>query len=57
MPEESSTQATKFKEAARKLGCDESEERFNEALKKVARHKPVKPEEKRKPKEPASEGR
>jgi hypothetical protein len=26
--------------AAREFGCDESEERFDEVLKKVAKHKP-----------------
>lgn len=29
-----------FEEAARALECDESEERFNAALGKIARHKP-----------------
>jgi hypothetical protein len=29
-----------FEDAARALECDESEERFDEALKKVAQHKP-----------------
>lgn len=33
-------QYERFKEAARELGCDDSEEAFDEALKKVARHKP-----------------
>jgi hypothetical protein len=33
-------QSERFKEAARELGVDESEERFNEALRKVAKHKP-----------------
>jgi|HubBroStandDraft_1064217.scaffolds.fasta_scaffold467318_2 hypothetical protein len=36
------TQISRFKEAARALGCDESEERFDAALKKVAVHKPPK---------------
>jgi hypothetical protein len=43
-----------FAEAARELGCDESEARFDAALKKVARHKPPitsKPHVKRKTKE------
>jgi hypothetical protein len=35
-------QKQKFAEAARALGCDEDPARFDEALKKVARHKPVK---------------
>jgi hypothetical protein len=34
------SQSERFKQAARELGCDESEERFNEALKAVAKHKP-----------------
>lgn len=34
------TQSERFKEAASELGADESEERFNAALGKVARHKP-----------------
>jgi hypothetical protein len=33
-------QAAKFRETARELGCDESEERFDEALRAVAKHKP-----------------
>jgi hypothetical protein len=33
------SQSERFKQAARELGCDESEERFDRALKKVA--KPV----------------
>jgi hypothetical protein len=41
-------QGKSFIDAARALGCDESEERFDAALKKVARHKPP-PEH---PKEP-----
>jgi len=37
-------QAKRFIEAARELACDESEERFESALRSIARHKP-KPEE------------
>jgi hypothetical protein len=33
-------QAKAFRKAARDLGADESEERFQEALRKVAKHKP-----------------
>jgi hypothetical protein len=33
-------QIAKFREAARELGCDESDERFEEALRAVAKHKP-----------------
>jgi hypothetical protein len=35
------TQSQAFIEAARALGCDEDPARFDEALKKVARHKPI----------------
>jgi hypothetical protein len=35
------TQAEAFIEAAKDLGCDESEAHFDAALKKVARHKPT----------------
>ena len=39
------TQAEKFKEAARKLECDDNEQRFKERLGKLVKHKPVeKPE-------------
>ena len=31
------TQHDKFKEAARELGCDESEERFEKTVKKLAK--------------------
>jgi hypothetical protein len=34
------SQVATFKEVARALGCDESEERLDAALAKVARHKP-----------------
>lgn len=34
------SQTEAFRNAARELGCDESEERFDAALKKVAAHKP-----------------
>ena len=33
------TNSSPFEDAARALGCDESEERFDAALKKVAAHK------------------
>lgn len=38
-----STQSDKFKEAARQLGCDEDEARWDERLRKVARQKPLEP--------------
>lgn len=38
-------QHRKFVEAARTLGCDKSEDRFDAALKKVAAHKPPKDNE------------
>ena len=37
------SQRERFEEAACELGADESLERFNEALGKVARHRPAKP--------------
>jgi hypothetical protein len=39
------SQQRSFVEAARSLECDESEERFDAALRKIAAHKP--PKEKR----------
>lgn len=36
------SQGAQFVEAARSLGCDEDPAHFDEALKKVARHKPSK---------------
>jgi hypothetical protein len=35
------SQSDKFKEAARELGCDEDEARWDERLRKVAKQKPV----------------
>jgi len=35
-----SDQIRAFRKAARELGCDESEERFQEALRTVAKQKP-----------------
>jgi hypothetical protein len=40
--QEPKNQVRAFRKAARQLGADESEERFDAALKKVARHKPAK---------------
>jgi hypothetical protein len=34
------SQVKRFRKAARALGCDENEGRFQEALRKVAKHKP-----------------
>lgn len=39
-----SSQSDKFKKAARELGADEDEKRWEERLRKVAKHKPEKPE-------------
>jgi hypothetical protein len=36
-----------FRKAARELGCDPSEERFQDALRKIAKHKPDRPEPKK----------
>jgi hypothetical protein len=33
-------QIDRFKEAARQLGCDEDEARFDEKLKEIAKHNP-----------------
>jgi hypothetical protein len=38
------SQADKFKEAARELGADEDEKRWEERLRKVAKQKVEKPE-------------
>jgi hypothetical protein len=35
------SQSDKFNEAARELGCDEDEARWDERLRKVARQKPA----------------
>jgi len=40
-PNEAEAQSARFIEAARELGCDESPDAFEAAVKKVARHKPV----------------
>ena len=48
------SQSTVFKEAARSLSCDESEEHFNEALGKIARVKP-KPDVAEKIEEPSTD--
>ena len=52
----SGSQQTRFADAAKELGADEDEARFNEALKKVAQHKPTpappKPAKKPTPKKP-----
>lgn len=38
--EDDTPQRLKFEQAARELGCDESEERFDAALDKIVKHKP-----------------
>jgi hypothetical protein len=40
MGNEKQDQTERFKQAARELGCDEDEARFEANLKKVAQHKP-----------------
>lgn len=47
------TQAEKFTEAARKLGCPEDEDAFDDTLKKIASAPPPKTIKKRKTKKPA----
>jgi hypothetical protein len=39
MAETQAGQSDKFKQAARELGCDENEARWDETLRKVARQK------------------
>ena len=38
---DSKSQTDKFKEAARELECEDDEQRFQERVKKLVRHKPV----------------
>ncbi|KKC27240.1 hypothetical protein [Sphingomonas sp. SRS2] len=40
MTDEPKTQLDKFKEAARDLGCDDDEARFDERVKKLVKQKP-----------------
>jgi hypothetical protein len=47
------SQRERFEDAARSLECDESEGRFDEALRKVAGHKPPKDRETGAPKSEA----
>ena len=37
------SQSDKFKEAARELDCDDDEQRFQERVRKLVKHKPVEP--------------
>lgn len=48
-PKAQGDQVRAFRKAARALGTDESEANFNAALKKVARQKPLKADQKSKP--------
>jgi hypothetical protein len=50
--ESDQTQSERFKQAARELGCDESEERFEAALRKVVKHKPKAEEKIERPAKP-----
>ena len=43
--QQNQAQSLKFKEAAREHGCDESEEAFNEKLRKLAENPPKKKDE------------
>ena len=43
MPNEQ-TQREKFEQAARELGCDEDEARWDETVAKLVQHKPKEPE-------------
>lgn len=42
-------QSERFKEAARELGCDDSEDRFREVMRQVAKAKPAPKGENTKP--------
>ena len=45
MKNKDKSQSDKFTEAARQLECDDDEQRFNERIRKLVKHKPVeKPE-------------
>lgn len=46
-------QGDKFAQAARELECDESEERFDEAMRKIAKQKPPEDDGKDEKEEPA----
>lgn len=46
MTTEKKSQLDRFKEAARELGTDDDEERFNEKLRKLAKQKVEKPNKK-----------
>jgi len=39
--ENKDSQVSAFRKAARELGADESDERFKDALRKIAKHKPL----------------
>lgn len=41
MTDSKQSQIDKFKKAARELGCDEDEKRWDERLKKIAKGKPA----------------
>ena len=48
MPSKRESQVQKFRQAARDLGADDSEKRFNERLGKIAKQKPARPPKKTK---------
>lgn len=52
-PETEKSQRQRFKEAARELGCNDSEEAFDEALRKAARQTP---KAEKPPRSPKSKG-
>lgn len=49
----SKDQIDRFREAARELECDESEERFEDAMRKIAKQKPPEDDGKDEKEEPA----
>jgi hypothetical protein len=48
-PEDKRNQLERFKEASRELGCDDSEGRFREVMRRVAKAKPKPKDDKAKP--------
>ena len=53
LPSKADAQSEKFKDAARELGCDESEAAFDDKLRVIAKQKPKEPE----PKKPSARKR
>ncbi len=52
---DSEDQLERFKKFSRELGCDESEERFNESLKRIAKARPKRNKKSDSPKQDPSQ--